>query len=276
MCTFVCMDIMWCSQTVLTVFTVWEGAFICLFVASWHQSLSALLLYLCCDELRSSDRWNLLFRVQVAGTVSGLTGVLNKFVTVRTFYQSDKPAGRSLRISPNVCVCARACAFVDPASHLLIFPRHFAGHSCCMPRRLTDRSVAKCNGRVLAPNRTVLSVCEWWNGVHGTDRLQDCVPGEGWQWQLGYCSPSAGIVVVCVYTVDKDGRSLIFHVQLVPKHIIYVWVARQGLLLLLLLLLLLRNPEMLSTSYAANVTLSVTWTKLDSLKSMYLLPWMTL
>ena len=112
MCTFVCMDIMWCSQTVLTVFTVWEGAFICLFVASWHQSLSALLLYLCCDELRSSDRWNLLFRVQVAGTVSGLTGVLNKFVTVRTFYQSDKPAGRSLRISPNVCVCVCVCACV--------------------------------------------------------------------------------------------------------------------------------------------------------------------
>jgi len=36
------------------------------------------------------------------------------------------------------------------------------------------------------------------------------VPGEGGQWQLGYCSPSAGIVVVCVYTVDKDGRSLFF------------------------------------------------------------------
>ena len=43
------------------------------------------------------------------------------------------------------------------------------------------------------------------------------MPGEGGQWQRGYCSPSAGIVVVCVYTVDKDGRSLFFHVHMAPK-----------------------------------------------------------
>ena len=42
---------------------------------------------------------------------SALTGVLNTFVTVRTFCQSDKPAGRSLRISTSVCVlCVGVCA----------------------------------------------------------------------------------------------------------------------------------------------------------------------
>jgi len=104
------------------------------------------LLCLCCDELRSSDRWNLLFPVRVADTRSVLTAVLNKFFTVRAFCQSDKPVGRSLRIS----TCARVCAVCGSRFASSLIPRHFAGHSCCMSRRLTYRSVAKCNGRVLA------------------------------------------------------------------------------------------------------------------------------
>jgi len=75
--------------------------------------------------------------------------------------RSDKPAGRSLRISTSVCCVCVLCVCVCGSSVATSrIPRHFAGHSCCSLEAATCRadwrSVAKCYGPVLAPNRTAV------------------------------------------------------------------------------------------------------------------------